>query len=171
MEDTITLIDSSLKELNTAIQHHYEWLNTLLLSATFNNAFPLALTHEHSHLNCKFSLWMNRFKDKINTTNFSEIESRHKAMHEEMRNIIDALENKRASEALLSQFSLCQQRFINEIDRYKEQLISLRNMHDSLTALPLRGLLYNDFEKYIERCEAENAHGYLMMLDVDHFKK
>lgn len=170
MEDKITLIDTALKELNTAIQHHYEWLNMLLLSAAFHKTFPPELTCSSSHLSCHFSHWLVHWRRKIAVNNFQEIECRHKCMHDEMRKIVFALEHKKASETLLNAFCVCQQQFIKEIDKYKEQLLSLRNMHDSLTSLPLRGLLYNEFDNFVAHCDLEHTQCYLLMMDVDNFK-
>ena len=67
-------------------------------------------------------------------------------------------------------YQKAQQEFIHNLDQYKEHLFSWRNLHDALTGLPLRHLLYREFPLVRAQCQRMNHHLYLLIIDIDHFK-
>jgi diguanylate cyclase (GGDEF)-like protein/PAS domain S-box-containing protein len=63
--------------------------------------------------------------------------------------------------------------FLRDVTAMKTQVLSLRHqaMHDGLTDLPNRTLLFDRLEKSIEKARQENAVLALMLMDLDRFKE
>ena len=54
------------------------------------------------------------------------------------------------------------------IEKYKA--IEYQSLHDLLTGLPNRRMLYNLIKERIKQCETANGYGILLDIDLDHFK-
>jgi diguanylate cyclase (GGDEF)-like protein/PAS domain S-box-containing protein len=63
--------------------------------------------------------------------------------------------------------------FLRDVTSIKHQVLSLRHqaMHDGLTGLPNRTLLFDALEKEIESARAERRTLALMLMDLDRFKE
>ncbi|ELY6299914.1 diguanylate cyclase [Cronobacter sakazakii] len=164
-------IDLSLKELNHAVKLHYEWsgkfLELVLLGSEPDNTF----IHPQSHLYCRFHHWVvscdnipSRYARFIG--NISET---HKTMHDYARTLIQSIASKRVDSDELYAYHDAQQQFVASVDDYRQQLISLRNRHDTLTGLPLRQLMYEDFA--FLHAHAREQTLWLLIIDIDRFKK
>ncbi|EOW6647101.1 diguanylate cyclase [Cronobacter muytjensii] len=164
-------IDLSLKELNQAVKLHYAWTGKFLELALLDSEPDDAFIHPQSHHYCRFCQWLTsrdniaarhtRFIDTINDT--------HKNMHGKARVLIQAIADKQVDSASLYAYHAAQQQFVASVDDYRQQLISLRNLHDALTGLPLRHLLYDDFAFLHVRAREETL--WLLIIDIDRFKK
>jgi diguanylate cyclase (GGDEF)-like protein len=56
-------------------------------------------------------------------------------------------------------------------NKYNEMLIRRLAESDSLTSLPNRGKLINDLNLSLKKMKKDAAHGYLLFIDLDDFKK
>lgn len=167
-------LERDIGELNQAIAYHYIWSSQLTHAALFNDKPDPVMTDTESHLHCRFSKWLE-MRLRLDCTGHPEvkqIEERHAAMHAAMRQILLSLEKSAVTRAQLQEYYATQREFLDAIDRYKTELIALRNNHDALTGLPLRKLLYRDFPllQQAVMCEAAPAL-YLTLIDIDHFKR
>jgi len=63
--------------------------------------------------------------------------------------------------------------FLRDITSTKHQVSSLRHqaMHDGLTGLPNRTLLFDSLEKFIDEARAQRTSLALMLMDLDRFKE
>lgn len=167
-------LEQDIGELNQAIAHHYIWSSQLTHTALFNDTPDPIMTDTESHLHCQFSKWLEiRLRlDCAEHSGVKPIEERHAAMHAAMRQILLSLETSAVTRAQLQNFYATQREFLNAIDRYKTELIALRNNHDALTGLPLRKLLFRDFPLLQHSASREAAPAlYLTLIDIDHFKR
>ncbi|ALB53582.1 COG2199: FOG: GGDEF domain [Cronobacter universalis NCTC 9529] len=164
-------IDLSLNELNHAVKLHYEWtgkfLELVLLGREPDNSF----IHPQSHLSCRFCQWMTRCDNSPSRyARFIEnISKAHQTMHDTAHTLIRLIADKQVGSDELYAYHDAQQQFVASIDDYRQQLISLRNRHDMLTGLPLRQLLYEDFD-FLHNSAREQAL-WLLIIDIDRFKK
>ncbi|WP_105611252.1 diguanylate cyclase [Cronobacter malonaticus] len=164
-------IDLSLKELNQAVKLHYEWsgkfLELVLLGSEPDNTF----IHPQSHLYCRFHHWVvscNNIPSRY-ARFIGNISETHKTMHDYARTLIQSIANKQVDAVALYAYHEAQQQFVTSVDDYRQQLISLRNRHDTLTGLPLRQLMYEDFDFMHARAPQESL--WLLIIDIDRFKK
>jgi diguanylate cyclase (GGDEF)-like protein/PAS domain S-box-containing protein len=63
--------------------------------------------------------------------------------------------------------------FLRDVTDSKSQIVSLRHqaMHDALTDLPNRSLLFERFEKAVDTARADGSIVALMLMDLDRFKE
>jgi PAS domain S-box-containing protein len=63
--------------------------------------------------------------------------------------------------------------FLRDVTATKQQVTSLRHqaMHDALTGLPNRTMLFDALEKSIDKARAESSTLALMLMDLDRFKE
>ncbi|EKY3195320.1 diguanylate cyclase [Cronobacter turicensis] len=164
-------IDLSLKELNYAVKLHYEWTGKFLELVLLGNEPDNTFMHPQSHLYCRFCQWMTAHQNiAFRYLHFAKaISETHKAMHDKARYLINAIASNQVDSAALYAYHKAQQQFVASIDDYRQQLISLRNRHDTLTGLPLRQLLYEDFE--FLHAHAREQTLWLLIIDIDRFKK
>ncbi|NCH72795.1 diguanylate cyclase [Cronobacter dublinensis] len=163
-------IDLSLKELNQAVKLHYEWTGKFLELALLGSEPDNEFNHSQSHRYCRFCQWITaRANITFRYARFIEtISETHKTMHDTARVLIQAIANKQVNSTTLYAYHAAQQQFVASIDDYRQQLISLRNLHDALTGLPLRHLLYEDFAFLHTR--ANERALWLLIIDIDRFK-
>ncbi len=91
-------------------------------------------------------------------------------MHHTAKHLLNAIKDGSANTEKINAYHHAQRLFIASIDRYKAKLIAYRNKLDTLTGLPLRQLLYKDYELRISRSQRSHHAAYLLMLDIDRFK-
>lgn len=165
-------IDLSLAALNTAVKEHYLWTETVLCLNLFGGPADNDIISADSHLYCRFSKWLATCtqREGLDRDKVLAIELYHQSMHHIARTLAQAVISGTATRMLVSQYHEQQQAFIDSIDTYKSYLFSYRNQHDTLTGLPLRHLLYQDFSEFQVRCRRNNTGLYVLMMDIDRFK-
>lgn len=167
----INNIDQSLAVLNTAINDHYGWAGQMLQLGLLGGEPNQALLDPQAHLKCRFSEWIKVYVNKPSRgiEMVRKIERDHKEMHDRARHLLTSIINKQVNQTLLDNYHTAQQQFIHTVDQYKQAVFTFRNMHDTLTGLPLRHLLYQDFD-HLRRCGASVTPLWLLVMDIDRFK-
>ncbi len=169
----INEIDRALGELNLAIKNHYEWAGKLLRLELLGGEPDEDLIHSESHRRCHFRYWLDTQAemDGLQLELINEINRWHESVHHRARLLTNAIVSSSVTDELLDDYLKTQQGFIQAIDSYKVYLFSLRNLHDTLTGLPLRQLLYSDFALRRQRCRREDKQLWLLIMDIDRFKR
>ena len=165
-------IDAALIELSSAQKMHSQWLVKLLELSLLGGAPDADLIHSRAHELCRFSHWLRRQQNRHaqHSGYIAGIESTHKVMHERARALMLAISQQRVTISLLRHFHAAHQALMDHIDKYREYLLVFRNMHDTLTGLPLRHLLYQDFDFIRARCKRHQHALWLLIMDIDRFK-
>lgn len=165
-------LDYSLSELNIAIKDHYDWAGKFLRLSLLGGEADADILDPQSHLHCRFSRWLSlRLNgDALDKDMVIIIDKNHKDMHDISREMMQSIIQRSVTDSLLETYQKAQQNFTTSLDRYKEYLFSYRNMHDALTGLPLRHLLYCEFPLVREKSQRSCRHLYLLIMDIDRFK-
>jgi len=165
-------LDYSLSELNIAIKDHYDWAGKFLRLSLLGGEADADILDPQSHLHCRFSRWLSlRLNgDALDKDMVIIIDKNHKDMHDVSREMMQSIIQRSVTDSLLETYQKAQQNFTASLDRYKEYLFSYRNMHDALTGLPLRHLLYREFPLVREKSQRSCRHLYLLIMDIDRFK-
>ncbi|TSJ59832.1 diguanylate cyclase [Atlantibacter subterranea] len=168
----ISEIDIELITLNQAIRDHFAWANKLIEFSLFDDRMDNSFTDPKSHEICAFGHWLRLqlTSSEENTAALLAIEATHEIMHDAMREVIHCIGNPRALREKLNNYFHAQIHFLEATDRYKTELISLRNCYDTLTGLPLRQLLYKDFSRIANLRHLKGSTFYLSLIDIDYFK-
>ncbi|MCS2168972.1 diguanylate cyclase [Scandinavium sp. TWS1a] len=172
MSITITELDYSLSELNVAIKDHYNWAAKLLRLGLIGGEAENDIMNPRSHQHCRFSAWLTlrREGNALDREMIREIENYHTLMHDVARELMQSILIKSVTAELLTLYSNSQQAFIDSLGRYKDYLFNYRNLHDALTGLPLRHLLYQDFPIIQTQCKDMEQGLYVLIMDIDRFK-
>ena len=168
----ISDLDFALTELSAALKIHYEWVGKLLELSLLGGTPDADIIHLNSHELCRFSDWLRSYRTQ-NAQHEGELEAiatAHEAMHDCARELMHAVTGNAVNARLLRNYHEAQQRLVTCIDHYRQRLLVFRNLHDTLTGLPLRHLLYQDFEFIRARCCKDNQTLWLLMMDIDRFK-
>lgn len=165
-------IDHSFAELNNAIKEHYLWAGELLCLNLFGGVTDSAIMDSDSHLHCQFSKWLalRSREDSLDREMVTEINRHHQSVHGIARTLAKAVISKTATRELVGQYHKQQQTFIDSIDSYKSYLFAYRDQHDALTELPLRHLLYQEYPRFLARCQRHGTNLYVLVMDIDRFK-
>lgn len=168
----ICTIDHTITELNIAVREHYDWYLKMLKLSILGGKPDKDLIDNDAHQHCYFSHWLKQKASDtaLCKTIWSSINQAHETMHLTAKHLLHAIEDGSANTDNVNAYHHAQRLFIASIDRYKATLIAYRNRLDTLTGLPLRQLLYKDFELKIARSQRSNHAVYLLMLDIDRFK-
>ncbi|MGV0243253.1 diguanylate cyclase (plasmid) [Klebsiella aerogenes] len=172
MSVSVNEIDHSLSALNAAIKEHYLWAEKLLCLNLFGGEADDDIMDSHSHLHCHFSEWLTRRtrKDALDRDMVLAISQYHQDMHSMARTLAEAVISESTTRALVSRYHEQQQAFIDSIETYKSYLFAYRNQHDTLTGLPLRQLLYQEYPGFLSRCQRNHNIPYVLIMDIDRFK-
>ncbi|TDN53167.1 diguanylate cyclase (GGDEF)-like protein [Buttiauxella sp. JUb87] len=165
-------LDYSITELNLAINDHYDWAGKFLRLSLLGGEVDGDILDPNSAQHCRFSRWLSlRMNgEALDKEMVITIDKNHTHMHNVARELMQSIVHQYVTDSLLMKYQKAQQEFIHNLDQYKEHLFSWRNLHDALTGLPLRHLLYREFPLVRAQCQRMNHHLYLLIIDIDHFK-
>ncbi|GDX05507.1 diguanylate cyclase [Buttiauxella sp. A111] len=165
-------LDYSLSELNIAIKDHYDWAAKILSLNLLGGEADEEIVHPDSHCHCRFSKWLKlRLEgEALDREMIALIDCQHTEMHDVARELMQSIMSKKVTEELVQHYHSTQQILIESLDRYKEYLFSYRNLHDALTGLPLRHLLYREFPLIRSKYNLSDSRVYVLIMDIDRFK-
>jgi diguanylate cyclase (GGDEF)-like protein len=164
-------IDTTLRGLNHSTDAHYKWLVTILRFVARRDVELAEITYQDAHHHCEFGQWLN---EKLNEQRddqryLLDINTTHIEVHQTCRELVAAIEIDGRGSVGFKAFEHSLLAFTESLSRYKEYLIQLRTSYDALTGLPSRRVLDGSFDSLSEALSAKGL--YLLLLDVDHFKK
>ena len=128
-----------------------------------------------AHTLCRFGCWFGENRtlfELINTQRTRLLEGAHQAMHAAIRAICaDVLAGRSGLVENLEEFEQTQREVIRLMAEFKTQIIVNSVQHDFLTGLPLRHEIENEFNTIRSTSSRDHLLFYVVMIDVDHFKK
>ncbi len=164
-------IDDTVRSLNQSTDAHFRWLVKILRFIDSRNVDLPEISSDEAHLHCEFGHWLNtRLLEEREDTNFLlDINKKHIHVHQACRNLISAIEQHRQTNDVFNLFEESLLAFTEALTHYKVHLLQLRTSYDALTGLPLRRILDESFASMNKELGADGL--YLLLLDIDHFKK
>lgn len=164
-------IDETVCSLNQSTDAHFRWLVKILRFIDSRNVDLPEISSDEAHLHCEFGHWLNtRLLEEREDTNFLlDINKKHIRVHQACRNLISAIEQQRQANDVFNLFEESLLAFTEALTHYKVHLLQLRTSYDALTGLPLRRILDESFASMNKELGADGL--YLLLLDIDHFKK
>jgi len=164
-------IDETVRSLNQSTDAHFRWLVKILRFIDSRNVDLPEISSDEAHLHCEFGHWLNtRLLEEREDTNFLlDINKKHIRVHQACRNLISAIEQQRQANDVFNLFEESLLAFTEALTHYKVHLLQLRTSYDALTGLPLRRILDEFFASMNKELGADGL--YLLLLDIDHFKK
>ena len=171
MNRKFTEIDETIRGLNRSTDAHFKWLVKILRFTAEHDVNLPEITCDDAHQHCDFGHWLNtRLLEEREDKNFLlDISKKHIRVHQACRNLIIAINDKHQTDAAFDAFEEALLKFTEALTTYKVHLLQLRTSYDALTGLPLRRILDEAFCSMNKELGAEGL--YLLLLDIDHFKK
>jgi diguanylate cyclase (GGDEF)-like protein len=167
--------DTLIAELDAAVEAHMDWTRRIVRCAVLHTAPGDDVLDPLSHTLCRFGGWFmaNRQQfEAIDPTGTQRIEAAHQAMHDAIRFICTAIMAKQPGDAGdLDAFEASQTELISLLAGFKTQILSKAVQRDPLTGLPLRYGIENDFVQHQKEAQRNRALLYVVMIDIDHFKR
>jgi len=164
-----------LRMLDKAIDMHIEWTRCAFRCAVLNKLPKPSMMREDAHLFCEFGQWLNTNIAKLelfNAEKAAKLEEVHQQMHSSIREIfLHFNTKKRVTASLLDQFERSQSEVISLLNYFKTRFITNALQYDSLTGLPLRYGLNDQFNYLKKLAQQRNHLFFLALMDIDHFKK
>jgi diguanylate cyclase (GGDEF)-like protein len=164
-------IDETIRGLNQSTDAHFKWLvKVLRFIANGETVYP-EITCSDAHHYCEFGHWLNmKLAEEREDKNFLlDINKKHIAVHAACRHLVKTIARDSAASSGYDGFENALLAFTEALSRYKVHLLQLRTSYDALTGLPLRRVLDEAYASLNN--EFSETGLYLLLLDVDHFKK
>ena len=164
-------IDETVRGLNQSTDAHFRWLVKILRFIDSRNVDLPEICSDEAHLHCEFGHWLNtRLLEERDDTNYLlDINKKHIRVHQACRKLISAIEQRHQTNDVFDFFEQALLAFTEALTNYKVHLLQLRTSYDALTGLPLRRILDESFASMNKELGAYGL--YLLLLDIDHFKK
>lgn len=164
-------IDVTISGLNQSTDAHFKWLVKVLRFIASKEGNIPEISGEDAHHYCDFGHWLNeKLLEEREDKNFLlDINKQHIVVHHACRQLIATIEHDKYAIKAFNTFELALLAFSGAISCYKQHLLQLRTSYDALTGLPLRRVLDESFPGMNRALSKEGL--WLMLLDVDHFKK
>jgi diguanylate cyclase len=175
MTDLTHEADVLIAELDAAVEAHMDWARRILRCAVLRTSPGEDVLSPMAHTLCRFGAWFMSKRTHFETLDIQavqRVETVHHAMHEAIRLICsDVLSDRPGQDADLAAFEQAQTELLSLLARFKTLTLSSAMRHDPLTGLPLRYGIEYDFTLYQRDAKRNRSLLYVVMIDVDHFKR
>lgn len=164
-------IEGTILGLNRSLDAHFKWLVKVMEFVVNNEVILPEITDCNAYDHCLFGKWLNEKLDESRDDKhfLIELHDKHTAVHKACRTLISSLKNEKSQQVKFSEFETALLALNESLMKYNTYLLQLRTSYDVLTELPLRRVLDESFDSVVEKSSANGL--YLMLLDIDHFKK
>ena len=175
MPDLSPETDIFIAELDTAVEAHMDWTRRILRCSVLRTSPGEDVLAPVAHTLCRFGCWFisNRSHfDAIDAQAAQRVEAVHQTMHDAIRSICtNVLAGKPGESANLEAFEQSQSELLVLLAQFKTLFLSNAVRHDPLTGLALRYGIEHDFILRRKDARRNRSLLYVVMIDVDHFKR
>jgi diguanylate cyclase len=175
LPDIPTEAEIFIAELDVAVEAHMAWTRRILRCAVLRTAPDKDVLDPLAHSLCRFGVWFmaNRgYFEALDAPAARRVEEAHRTMHDAIRSICArVMSGQPGRNADLEDFEQSQSELIGLLANFKTLILSSAVRSDPLTGLPLRYGIENDFALYQKEARRNRAQLYVVMIDVDHFKR
>lgn len=175
MPDLSYETEAFIAEFDSAIEAHMAWTRRILRCAVLRTSPGDDVLSLGAHNLCRFGRWFNLNKEKlceIDPEIVQQVALAHENMHAAIRIICEHVLNATpGSERDLESFECSQSSLLTMLANLKTQVLASAVRHDPLTGLPLRYGIESDFALCLKDARRDGTLLYVIMIDVDHFKR
>ncbi|MDP2109706.1 MAG: diguanylate cyclase [Thiobacillus sp.] len=175
MADLPSETETFITELDAAVEAHMEWTRRILRCAVLRTAPDKDVLDPLAHTLCRFGVWFMANQghfEALNAPAARRVEAAHRTMHDAIRSICaHIMSGQPGRNADLEDFEQSQSELIGLLASFKTLILSSALRSDPLTGLPLRYGIENDFALYQKEARRNRTQLYVVLIDVDHFKR
>lgn len=167
--------DTFIAELDTAVEAHMNWTRRILRFAVLRTSPGEDVLSPMAHTLCRFGIWFTSHRaqfEALDAQATHHVEAAHRAMHDAIRSICSAvLAGQPGQSADLEIFEHSQTELLGLLASFKTLLLSNAARYDPLTGLALRYGIESDFDHCQKDALRNHSLLYVVIIDVDHFKR
>lgn len=175
MTDLPAKTDAFIAELDAAVEAHMDWSRRIIRCAVLRSAPDKDVLDPLAHTLCRFGVWFMANRDHFEALDAPasrRVEAVHRAMHDAIRSICAHVMTGQPGQNIdLENFEQSQCELISLLANFKTLILSSAVRSDPLTGLPLRYGIENDFALYQKEARRNRTLLYVVMIDVDRFKR
>ncbi len=175
MTDFTPEIDQFVAELDAAVEAHMDWTRRILRCAVLHAPPGDDVMAPEAHMLCRFGNWFRSHRghfEALDALSVQRVETVHQTMHDAIRGICgDVLAARPGHMTDLQAFELAQDELLTLLARFKTLILAQAARHDVLTGLPLRHGIERDFVQIAKDAARNGSRLYVVMIDIDHFKR
>lgn len=175
MSDLPIETETFVAELDAAVEAHMEWTRRILHWAVLRTTPDKDVLDPLAHSLCRFGVWFMANQghfEALDAPAARRMEAAHRTMHDTIRSICaHVTSGQPGRNADLEDFEQSQSELIGLLANFKTLILSSALRSDPLTGLPLRYGIENDFALYQNEARRNRTQLYVVMIDVDHFKR
>ena len=167
--------DIFIAELDAAVEAHMNWTRRILRCAVLHAAPGNDVIDPLAHTLCRFGAWFMENREQfegLDPTATHRVEQVHVTMHDAIRSIChNILAGQPGQSSDLDAFESSQAELLKLLASFKTLILSQAVRSDPLTGLPLRYSIENDFGMCQKETQRTRTLLYVVMIDIDHFKR
>ncbi len=175
MTDFTPEIDQFVVELDAAVEAHMDWTRRVLRCTVLRVTPGDDVMAPEAHTLCRFGDWFRiqrKYFEALDALSTQRIETVHHSMHDAIRGICaNVLAGQPGRMADLQAFELAQDELLALLARFKTLILTHAARRDVLTGLPLRHGLEHDFGQLKKEAARAGMRLYVVMIDIDRFKR
>jgi len=175
MPDLSAETDVFIAELDAAVEAHMDWTRRIVRCVVLRSAPAEDVLGHQAHTLCRFGRWFmaNRSHfEMLDAPSAGRVEAVHQTMHDAIRSICsNVMAGRPGRETDLDAFEQSQSELLGLLASFKTLILSRTVRRDPLTQLPLRYGIENDFVLYQKEARRNRSLLYVVMIDVDNFKR
>lgn len=164
-----------IAELDAAVEAHMNWNRRILRCVVLKTLPGEDVLDPLAHTLCRFGRWFaaNRAHfEALDAAAAQHVDVVHQVMHDAIRSICsDVLGGHPGNPAQLDAFEQSQSELLASLAQFKTLILSSAVRRDPLTGLPMRYGIEHDFSLYQNDARRNRSLLYVVMIDVDHFKR
>lgn len=168
-------VQDFVMRLDEAAQSHMAWSRRVLRCAVLRTSPGEDVLADDAHCRCLFGGWFQQCRERfdvIDAVAAQRLDEQHRQMHDAVRNICKrVVEDAAGDAATLDDFERTQAGVIADLALFKTQYLAHSARLDSLTGLPLRYGLEEEFKRCHAQTMRRGEQMVVVMLDVDNFKR
>jgi len=164
-----------IAELDAAVEAHMNWNRRILRCVVLKTLPGEDVLAPLAHTLCRFGRWFasNRAHfEALDGAAAQRVDVVHRAMHDAIRSICsDVLDGQTGKPVHLDAYEQSQSELLAVLAQFKTLILSSAVRQDPLTGLPMRYGIEHDFSLYQSDARRNRNLLYVVMIDVDHFKR
>lgn len=167
--------EAFIGELDAAVEAHMDWTRRIIRCAVLHTMPGEDVLDPLAHALCRFGAWFTENRMQFETLDpaaAQRVETAHRAMHDAIRSICNhVMAGEPGHPEELDAFEASQAELSGLLAQFKTLILSQAVRHDPLTDLPLRYGIESDFALFQKDARRTRTLLYVVMIDIDHFKR
>jgi len=167
--------EAFIGELDAAVEAHMDWTRRIIRCAVLHTMPGDDVLDPLAHTLCRFGGWFaeNRMQfETLDPAAAQRAETAHRTMHDAIRSICNhVMAGEPGHPEELDAFEASQTELTGLLAQFKTLILSQAVRHDPLTDLPLRYGIESDFALVQKEARRTRTLLYVVMIDIDHFKR